>query len=338
MFMNARLLAGGVAAVLLSSLPAGAQPRAPVDEMAALSKEALEHAKKGEFEAARDLYAKAWEKLPNTPLLFNLALAELKSEHYIDALHHFDLYLTQPDAEPGKADLIKNRFRPQAYAATAHITIDDPSLAEARIALDGVEKDSHTLDMTPGEYEVSARMKDGSIWRANVTAVAGQTVTARLELVPRVDPTFKIEETKPLLAPPRASPTPESSRKTRNVVTVTVLGAAVLTAGGAVAFLLKSNSDDSHASDLRNQMPGRSSCAPPVPTERQAPCADLHDTVDEQVRFYNISRGMFIAGGALAVGGVLAYVLWPSRPKNVSVVPVVDPTGRAATVVGRFTF
>src|SRR5437868_1937928 len=115
--MNRLLVVSGLSAVLLTSLPTRAETpttRAAVDEMAALSKEALEHAKKGEFDAARELYTKAWEKSPNTPLLFNLALAELKSQHYVDALHHFDTYLAQHDAEPAKLDVVKTKLRPQA--------------------------------------------------------------------------------------------------------------------------------------------------------------------------------------------------------------------------------
>jgi tetratricopeptide (TPR) repeat protein len=157
-------------------------PEAP--EVASLCKEALAHARKYEFEAARVLYARALGISPSTAILFNLALAELHSARALDALRHFREYLRANDADPSKLPIVRTDLLPKAFGATGHIQIMS-SPAGAKLYLDGqeiVSAPGGVVDVTPGPHVVTARSPDQG-WRADVTADPGVSTEAKFALV-----------------------------------------------------------------------------------------------------------------------------------------------------------
>jgi tetratricopeptide (TPR) repeat protein len=150
----------------------------------ALCKEALAHAKKGEFEAARKLYAKALETSPSAAILFNLALAELNSGHALDSLRHFREYMRATDTEAPKVAIVSTELLPKALAATGHIQINGTPTG-ATAYLDGeeiVSAPGGVVDVMPGQHSVGAYTPDRG-WRADVTVAAGATAEARFTLV-----------------------------------------------------------------------------------------------------------------------------------------------------------
>ncbi|MGO8999206.1 MAG: tetratricopeptide repeat protein [Polyangiaceae bacterium] len=157
-------------------------PRAVV----ALCDEALAHVRKGEFDAARKLYAKAFDVAPSASILFNLALSELNAGDALDALRHFREYVQAADAEPKKVARTQSEFLPRAYAATGHLEVHfDNVSAEAKLYLDSeriVYVPAGILDVAPGEHFVGAATADMG-WCADVHAVAGKTTPAVLQLV-----------------------------------------------------------------------------------------------------------------------------------------------------------
>jgi tetratricopeptide (TPR) repeat protein len=150
----------------------------------ALCDEALGHARKGEFAAARKLYAKAFDIAPSSSILFNLALAELNSGDALDALRHFRQYVQAADAEPSQVARVRSEQLPKAFAATGHLQIlKIPDMAT--LYLDGkpiVYAPAGLLDVTAGEHFIGARTPDMA-WHADVQAVAGATTQATLELL-----------------------------------------------------------------------------------------------------------------------------------------------------------
>jgi hypothetical protein len=363
-----------VGSVLLSSAAAHAGEDAlSIAERAHLSalvKDALADAKKGNYEAARVGYQKAYDIFPTSAVLFNLALSELRSGHSLEALHHFDMYTAMDDADAAKVHIVKTDLRPKAYAETGHILIEGAAPAGAHISVDGREladADARLVDVAPGDHEVVARTKDGT-WRANVTAQAGQNTSVSFQLVARagtpavapaqsvvtpapapvVAPASRPVPVEPMPAAATHSLAPDVSEQPkeasfwtgRRVVAATMAGTALVAAGAGLFFFVQSNSSDSHAADLRAQLGTSSSCRSPVSNANQASCADLSDSVNQAGTYKDLSTGLFVAGGALAVGSVLTYVLWPSsaESKRGTIVPVVDPSSRMGGVVGRFVF
>jgi tetratricopeptide (TPR) repeat protein len=129
----------------------------------ALCKEALAHAKKGEFEAARRLYAKALETSPSAAILFNLALAELNSGHALDSLRHFREYMRATDTEAPKVAIVSAELLPKALAATGHIQINGTPTG-ATAYLDGeeiVSAPGGVVDVMPGQHSVGATRRTG---------------------------------------------------------------------------------------------------------------------------------------------------------------------------------
>jgi tetratricopeptide (TPR) repeat protein len=146
--------------------------------------EALGHARKGEFDDARKLYAKAFDIAPSSSILFNLALAELNAGDALDALRHFRQYVQAVDTDPSKVERVQAEQLPKAFAATGHLQIlKIPDTAT--LYLDGkpiAYAPAGLLDVTPGEHFIGARIADMA-WHAHVQAAAGATTRATLELL-----------------------------------------------------------------------------------------------------------------------------------------------------------
>ena len=182
------ILAGFTLAVALALWPRPAPAQGDADSVApavvSLCKEALAHAKRGEFEAARVLYARALETSPSAAILFNLALAELNAGHPLDALRHFREYTHARDAAPAKLAIIRADLLPKALAATGRIQINGAP-SNATLYLDGeeiVSAPGGIVDVMPGPHSITARTP-GQGWRADVTTTAGTTEDAAFKLV-----------------------------------------------------------------------------------------------------------------------------------------------------------
>jgi hypothetical protein len=153
------------------------------DVAVSLCKEALQHVRDHDYEAARALYAKAYALTPTASVLFNLALAELHSSHSLDALRHFRLYIKDPAAEPPKVAVVNAELLPRAQAETGHIALDEaPRGAVVYLDDSFLGETASPIDVIPGRHLVTARTQDGG-WLANVDAPAGTLVTAKFRIV-----------------------------------------------------------------------------------------------------------------------------------------------------------
>jgi hypothetical protein len=156
-----------------------------------LCKEAHAHTKQGEFEAARVLYARAFDVNPSAGVLFNLALAELLSSgHSVDALVHFRDYRDDEMADPAKLALVRTELLPKAFAATGHLDVRGASSELAFYVNDQrvpVEDDG-TIDVSPGFHTVFAS-GTAVAFEAQVDAKAGQvTAVSFRQVPPRANP------------------------------------------------------------------------------------------------------------------------------------------------------
>jgi hypothetical protein len=152
--------------------------------VASLCRDALAHARKGEFEPARALYAKAFGVAPGPTVLFNLALAELNSGHAVDALRHFREYIQARTAEPAKVAIVRAELLPKAFGATGHIQIENEPMG-AVLYLDNeriVHAPGGMLDVTPGEHSVTARTPDTG-WSAKISVSPGTTAITHFTLI-----------------------------------------------------------------------------------------------------------------------------------------------------------
>jgi hypothetical protein len=116
-------------------------------------------------------------------------------------------------------------------------------------------------------------------------------------------------------------------------------GVGVVGVGLGVGFALASHSAKTRENDLRAQGASTTTTAAACYDSSSQGCAQLknaRDTVDNRARVSTVS---YIAGGALIVGAVAAWLAWPTdkeRLKGVSVIPEVGPGTASFQFRGNF--
>ena len=170
-------------AVLLGLIVATASSSAwaqqPVSEEAdARFREGMQYAKGGKFEQARLSFTQAYAISADPTTLWNLAVAEMKTGHSLEALKHLKSYAHGAATDP--AYLAKApKLLEQLQAETAHVSIDAP--AGANIVVDGEPLAASAplrepVDVAPGTHAIEARSGTRSA-RTSLSAPRGQTVS-----------------------------------------------------------------------------------------------------------------------------------------------------------------
>jgi hypothetical protein len=352
--MPSALRSGPVALVALLVLAtaapaAGADDKATRDAQARFA-EGLARVKSGDYEAARISFAQAYVVLHKPDILWNLALAEEKSGHSLEALRHFKELTSTAAADTDRANAQKHVA--VLMAQMGHIDVTAPS--GTLLTVDGVQNAgsaplAEPIDVTPGKHVVEGKLAEGTK-SATVDAVAGET--AHVTLVPDAPstgtgtgtatstPTSTSTSTPTPTAtatstPPGADTTPVSTA--RLVTTASLGAAAVLSLGAGAYFGFQSQSDASNASQYRSSYPSNY-CVNPTGSAVQT-CSAWNDAVKAQNRDATLSNVFYVTGGVLAVGAIATWFLWPREATGASsawVVPSVGPAGGGVVAGGRF--
>ncbi len=174
---------GSVALVALalvagSATRAGAQTPSCSDTPAKCGKIAFDAGVKaykgGDFETARARFGEAYEYKAHPVVLFNLALAESKSGHYIEAREHFasvvaddktpKKLVSKAEAERDRAERNIARVEIEAAGKSVMASVDgtpmtgnpptaqlNPGSHDVRVVVDGKEAVRRTVELGPGE-------------------------------------------------------------------------------------------------------------------------------------------------------------------------------------------
>jgi hypothetical protein len=310
--------------------------------------EGIARAKQRDFEGARLAFTQAYAVLKKYDILFNLALAEEKSGHALDALGHFKQLArdTQGSAEDR---VTSHKHAAELATRTGHIDVAAP--AGAGIVVDGTMNVGTTpltepLDVQPGSHKIEARARDRS-YAVTVNATPGDVVKANfLDVIPP-DAAMPLQATATTAAPTAESPAGlpphdatlpaanESFWTPRMITVVALGGAAVVGIAGGIFFGAEAHSDSSHADTLRTTI-GAEGCS----DSSNPNCAELASTVSSANSERTTSTVFYIAGGVLAAGAVATWFLWPKATSNggasAVVVPAFGRDGGGVNVVGRF--
>jgi hypothetical protein len=215
--------------VVIAALSIGAPPdsRAADDpairDAQARFEEGLDRVKSGDYEAARISFAQAYAVLKRSAILWNLALAEEKTGHWVDALSHFKRVARDTNASSGdRGDA--ERHANGLTSKTGHIDVQAPPGTTLRVdgdAVEGVAPFAEPLDVMPGHHQVDARLADIS-QACPVDILAGQVAhlsfDAAATAVPRAAAASSgVESTAPAGpsgAPDAAAPGAEASGAT----------------------------------------------------------------------------------------------------------------------------
>jgi hypothetical protein len=335
-------------AIATPSLAHADDPKSTQDAQARFD-EGIARAMQHDFEGARLAFTQAYAVLKKYDILFNLALAEEKSGHTLDALEHFKQLAG--DAQGSADDRMTSHRHAIALAArTGHIDVAAPP--GAGIVVDGATNIVMTplaepIDVLPGSHKVEAKSRDHT-YTVTVNATRGDVVKANfLDLIPADTPMLPDPHAPPpapaptTTAPPPpvdtgTPPTPHDSFWTGRTITVVALGgAAVVGIGAGILLGTEAHSHSTDADTLRATI-GSQGCA----NSSNPSCAQLASDVSSANSDSTASKVLYVAGGVLAVGAIATWFLWPKAASgsgaSAMVVPIVGRDGGGMGVVGRF--
>jgi hypothetical protein len=318
--------------------------------------EGIARVKAGDFEGARMSFAQAYTVLHKADILWNLALAEDKSGHLVDALAHFKQLARDGATEADRAKA--NKHVDQLMAETGHIEVAAPPGAQVMVDGEaaGVAPLSGPLDVAPGRHHLELRPVQGEAKVADTAAFAGQTArvsflvaepgapvtTAAAASSPGAATEVQGAQGAPPDSPPAPPPSPDQVQAVHGVSTSRIVTVAALGGAGIASIFLgvyfglasQSNANDVKGYQAAN---GSSACAHITPQNSQL-CTTWNDAVNAQNKDAALSDGFYVAGGLLAAGAVATWFLWPksSTSASATIVPVVGPGGAGLTAVGSF--
>jgi hypothetical protein len=199
------------------------------------------------------------------------------------------------------------------------VTLDGSPLAES---LDG-----KPVQVDPGQHVFRFTSPGSDPAEATVVLRAGER--NRVIGVTLGSPTVGAEPA----PPPAGEREPGGSFfSARNVTALSmlVLGGVAIVGGGY--SLGQSGSQSSTASNLRSSMPDYACTDTPT----SAPCQQLSSAVDAQHSDATVGTALVVGGGALVVGAVVAWLVWPraAEPKAglQLVTPVLTPRAGGASM------
>ncbi|HEY3818040.1 MAG TPA: hypothetical protein VGL81_12760 [Polyangiaceae bacterium] len=128
-------------------------------------------------------------------------------------------------------------------------------------------------------------------------------------------------------AAPASEASPRGATTTKKVVTLSmlVLGAAGI--GTGAVLLVQAGKQSSSAASLRTGIPTFACTDDPASSN----CQQLSDAVDAQHRDAAIGTTALIAGGVLAAGAVVMWLMWPQAETAAASLRWIGPGGIAGT-------
>jgi tetratricopeptide (TPR) repeat protein len=299
-------------------LTAGAA-RAEPGDADRLFLEGRELHKAGKYQAACDKFERAYELDQGPGIVANLADCRERQGEPALAWRLFRDAAARWDSATG-AKLARERAEKLAKRlAIVVIGVPDPELSGLAITINGrrVEPASEIRDaLAPGKLEVVATAPDRPPFRRSRTAAAGETVVIELAFGDAAAPASA-----PALPPPR------EVRIRRRSRVYLALGAGVLgVAGLATGVGLGVYADGRYDRVLAD--PAR------CPTGASPSCDGLgQDQLRDALRFADLGTVTGIAGGALAVAGVILYL---TAPRDLVATPVVGDRTAGLALFRRF--
>jgi hypothetical protein len=270
--------------------------------------EGLELAKREQWDEARLHFQQAYALLPTVDLLWNLAIAELNSNHPLEALRHFREYASHRRADGSKMVALDKLIQ-RASERLGRIRVQ--AAKEASILLDGAAPhpaswNGDILDVIPGEHVLSAK-RDAGHEEARVTVAAGATVTVRLLWKPSDPaPTSRPSAIEPTALPEPTLPVPDalSPIPTKTWVLLGLGAGAVASTAVAAGYGFAANRNRQRADEFEAILPA--SC------NASSACTDWRDVVATQQHEARIATALFVSGGILAAAAIGTLVFWPS--------------------------
>jgi hypothetical protein len=279
----------------------------------------------GDTARAADLYELADELAPSAPALRNATRARLAAGHLAMAATNAAALLRRypGDKESREiAEAILSKLSPQLAHLDVACTAPCTLLVDGKVVASAA-RDQHSMFLQPGGRTITAAFADGGRAQNQVTAVAGQATSVRLE-APVAAPAPGAGATAASIAGPSpGSASADQMQRRGGISPWWVAGGGVVTAGLSVGLVVSGMATRSTRDKIRMS----------VAAGERADATDLYNTGrDQQTRTF---LGATIAAGAGTV--VLAlFADWSGRERTreVAAVPMTD--GFAVVYGGAF--
>ncbi len=270
------VLAAGAVALAASSAYAAPPPAAPEPPSAEVSvsreqfRAGMNAAEAGQWDAAREAFARAYALYPRPLTLLDLAGAQAHTGHLVDAAESYRRFLreaTAPPASDHREDA--RRALEQIEPRIAHVRVVVTGLAPSdAVRLDGAPFPAAALGapfpVDPGAHEVTVERESAPLHRASFEAGEGasQDVTllvpeVRAAPAPAVEPPPAARAPSPFLQPvPAEAPKAEEGGHVWSSPWFWVIAGAVVTGGAVTGGVLAAHAGSSPAGYSGNVTPG----------------------------------------------------------------------------------
>jgi hypothetical protein len=290
-----------------------------------LGREAYSHK---DYEAARVALAHAYALDPKASTLLELGLAELESDHPVEATQHLREYLTHTEVPAEKLTAVRSRWLPRAEAQTSQIEVTAPAGAE--VLVDDVVQGRAPLGpilVRVGSHEVASR-EGTSVEKQTVSAKGGDVLDLRFQ--PVGDTVVGVPSGGPSAAAAVDHHGAWTEARSKSVTVIALATGAAVVFGVGIGFGITSDHSASEARSLSGQLdpdPSGSACTrSPTPTQ----CGPLAQAIQRTNDQHALSVGFELGGGVLAAGAVATWLLWHPRSPQVGglyVDPVLSARG-----------
>jgi hypothetical protein len=276
----------------------------------------------GDLEGARLSLAQSYAAWPSLETLRNLAIAELNTEHVVEALRHFKTYARDKNADPAFVKTKLAAFIDRCEKRIGHVRVVSPGAA--RVTVDGrrVEDPGDDVEVLPGVHTVAAEIQ-GRVEARTLSVGPMRTIDVDFRtpafVPPPALPTVPVATASsatpasPAGTPPAAAyaAPPDSTRSgfgTRNTVVIALSAVALASAGVGLAFGVAANGNRSEVTSLSD---GRDPSFCTAPSDATY-CETLRSELSAQRSNAIASDVAFGLAGAFAVGAVVSLLAWPS--------------------------
>ncbi len=277
---------------------------------------------RGNLEAARSAFAKAYEIDPQPTVALSLAEVEMKLGLHESAAEHWLVFLQRAPADSSELSGAREqlaecrrhlgRAKIIVSASPAELFVDERAVGQAPL--------SEELWLSPGRHTFSVRSARGRAPDQKVTIVVGElsTIDFRLEQ----DAGASAERPAPQPAPAgHATDEPISDSGSSARTPVLIVGGALAAAalGAGVYFTLSANAAAADISELRTEtrllgdptfVASGSQCIPSAPM-RPSACDDLAGRIEDHDDAKRLAIGSFVVSGIVGAATVATYLLWP---------------------------